>query len=67
MKLERFNVGIKVTPHSVFHGAQADRLQAMIASDEVISSRIRDLALRAQQPKQEPDPVKRNAFGMVMA
>lgn len=54
MKLERFNVEIKVTPHAAFHGAQADRLQAMIAGDEVINRRVRELAERAKQPRQRP-------------
>lgn len=52
MKLERFDVQIKVLPNALWHGAQADRLQGMITGDPEINRRIRELADKAMRRPQ---------------
>lgn len=51
MQTDRFNIELKVTPHVAWHGAQADHLQAMIVGDDVIRSRVLELAEMAKKGK----------------
>lgn len=49
MQTDRFVIETKVLPKALWHGAQADHLAAMIASDSVIRARVLELAEKAKQ------------------
>lgn len=55
MKTDRHRIEISVIPDSVFHGAEADRLSAMLQGDEVIRARVLALAEKARRGKPAGD------------